>query len=103
MALVQVANSLTGAWAVEGVFAGCCALSAFACSPRARFEYQPTHVHQMLVVIGDMLTEQLQPLGAGHRLEVSSEHRVHPRVVDRLAGGCVLALRPCIGLSLLLN
>jgi hypothetical protein len=32
--LARVTNSLTGASVAEGVFAGCCALSAFARSPR---------------------------------------------------------------------
>jgi hypothetical protein len=45
----------------------------------------------MLMPIGDVFAEQLQPLGAGHHLEVPLEARVHLRAVDDRAGGCVIS------------
>jgi len=59
-----------------------CPFPAFARSPRARLEYQPTWRTKVLVAIGNVAAQQLQPLGAGHDLEVALQAQVHVRAVD---------------------
>ena len=52
----------------------------------------PTAVpHELLVAIGDVFAEQLQPLGARHDLEVPLQSQVHLRAVDHRAGRRVVA------------
>ena len=41
----------------------------------------------MLVAIGNVFTQQLQPLGAGHYLKVPLQPQVHLRAVDYRAAG----------------
>ena len=62
-------NSLAGSTTAVGICAAACAFRAFARSPRARVRVPPDVAHQVLVAIGDVPGQQLQPFGTGHYLD----------------------------------